>query len=61
MKGRGCKNIWLLRTHDQYGTPSQRRIRCCTERSGFMIKDWRCVGFDSPECPNNKKDKPNDQ
>lgn len=44
--GEGCKRLIKATLGD--GT---RKYRVCAARHGFLLKQWRCVGQDSPDCP----------
>lgn len=51
-KGEGCKNLRFIRTPAVYGSGHNKaNHRCCTERAGIFLKQWRCVGKESPDCP----------
>jgi len=49
-KGKDCKYVCLLSLVD-----GGRRYRCCVKFDGFMLKHWRCVGKDHPDCPGFEK------
>lgn len=49
-KGEGCPHLYTTALNASVQTYN-RRYRCCTLRGGFMLKMWRCVGEDDPECP----------
>ena len=48
-----CRKLYACRVTGKTGTPSQRVTWCCTERHGFMLKHWKCVGLGHRDCPNN--------
>lgn len=49
-----CPLLWPVYVTGKEGTRSRRVTWCCKERgqSGFMLKHWKCVGKDHPDCPN---------
>lgn len=51
-KGEGCKNLYTVQTPAVHGEGHNKaKHRCCEKLGGFMLKNWRCVGKDSPDCP----------
>ena len=57
-KGEGCKHLYYFLIGGHTGAPftdgkrnPPRKWRCCAKRAGFMLKMWRCLGKDSPQCP----------
>lgn len=49
-KGEGCHNLQLMVLNG-----GKRKYRICLKRKGIFLKEWRCVGVESDECPMNKE------
>jgi hypothetical protein len=49
-----CKNVYGMFVVGGISSKSQRVTWCCTQRHGFLVNHWKCVGLNDPECPLNK-------
>lgn len=51
-KGDGCANLYFTRTPAVHGDGHNKaNHRCCRQRAGLFLNQWRCVGADSADCP----------
>jgi len=51
-KSDDCEHLYRLRLNE-----AKRTYRCCRKRVGVLLKTWRCVGKDNPDCPKNTERK----
>ena len=46
-----CADVYAIRPTGRHG-PALRLAWVCRKRHGFMLKHWRCLGLQHPDCPN---------
>jgi len=50
--GEGCVSLCFLQIANVHDSGvGKKKYRVCNRRMGIFLKQWRCVGKDSPECP----------